>query len=546
MDPHRQPLPEIARTNVRAGAARLFIAACGLSLLLVPLFQHVLPSGDEWGLRAGPFADFTASVGNVGEGTAGESGAWDRFFGVNRALKQHMDDLERELERVSHVHEQAYPITQWLLLAYGGAGNERVYPGRGGWLYLRSGFDYLTGPPFLDPAVLERRRQGAPAWLPLPEPDPRPAILDFARQLARRGIHLLILPAPTKAMVHPEPLGGQLPAAADQGLQNPSFDAFRAQLEAAGITVFDPAPVVVRARRETGEDQFLRTDSHWSPEGLDAVASALADRIRGLDLPFAGAAGFRRRPRPVEDAGDLARILLLPPWQQVLTPQAANVQRVVSAAGRPWRSDPRAEILLLGDSFTNVYAQPDVGWGRGGGLAEQLSYHLGRPIDRLAINAGGASGTRRRLAEELAAGRDRLAGKQLVIFQFAVRELAVGDWQLVELLQRHADAAFVRHLDVQGTGGAGGQVALDLGGAGLGAPLGPDVDAQVEDAGGQGELDTQAAGSLLLPPENAALAGDELEGLLVDPLPAVEDRQSAFGDRGVQVDDQRSVGLALG
>ncbi len=351
-----------------------------------------------------------------------------------------MDDFERDLDRSSHIHEQAYPIVQWLLLACGSAGNETVYPGAGGWLYLRAGFDYLTGPPFLDPAVLRRRRLDAPAWQDPPEPDPRPAILDFAHQLEERGIRLLILPAPTKPMVHPEPLSAGLP---DEGLQNPSFETFRAELEAAGVAVFDPAPAMIGARRETGEDQFLRTDSHWSPSGLDTVASALANRIQGLGLAFTGpTVRWRRQARPHEGVGDLERILLLPPWQKLFAPQTAEAQRVVSATGKLWRSDPRAEILLLGDSFTNVYAQPDVGWGRGAGLAEQLSFFLERPVDRLAINAGGASGTRERLAEELlhsrasgatTTGRDRLAGKKLVVFQFAVRDLAVGDWQRVDI-----------------------------------------------------------------------------------------------------------------
>jgi alginate O-acetyltransferase complex protein AlgJ len=37
------------------------------------------------------------------------------------------------------------------------------------------------------------------------------------------------------------------------------------------------------------------------------------------------------------------------------------------------------------------------------------------------------------LAGELARGRDRLAGKKVVIWQFAERELAFGDWKLVSL-----------------------------------------------------------------------------------------------------------------
>jgi alginate O-acetyltransferase complex protein AlgJ len=427
-----RPLPESAHTDVRAGAARLYVGACLFSLLLVPLFQHLLPSGEEWGPRAGPFADLAAAVASLDAGAGVEEGqgAARRLLRVNRALKRHMDDFERQLERASAIHEQAYPFVQWLLLAYGGAGNETIYPGAGGWLYLRAGFDYLTGPPFLDPAALRRRRLAAPAWQAPPEPDPRPAILEFHRQLAERGIHLLILPAPTKPMVHPEPLSARL---SEEGLQNPSFRRFRDQLEAAGVTVFDAAEAMVRARRETGGEQFLRTDSHWSPEGLDAVARALAERIRGLGLAFTGpATPMSRQTQAIEGVGDLERTLLLPSWQRLFKPQTVETHWVDSAPGKPWRPDPRAEVLLLGDSFTNVYAQPDVGWGRGAGLAEQLSYFLERPVDRLAINAGGASGTRQRLADELLSGRDRLAGKKLVVFQFAIRDLAVGDWQVVE------------------------------------------------------------------------------------------------------------------
>ena len=66
-------------------------------------------------------------------------------------------------------------------------------------------------------------------------------------------------------------------------------------------------------------------------------------------------------------------------------------------------------------------------------LAEQLAVSLRRPVDKIAVNAGGAYGARERLVSELAAGHDRLAGKKIVIWQFAQRELAVGDWKLLPL-----------------------------------------------------------------------------------------------------------------
>jgi alginate O-acetyltransferase complex protein AlgJ len=82
-----------------------------------------------------------------------------------------------------------------------------------------------------------------------------------------------------------------------------------------------------------------------------------------------------------------------------------------------------------------------MGWGDSAGFAEHLSAALGRPLDRLVINAGGAHTTRQELVREMAAGRDRLAGKRVVIYEFAARELAVGDWRLFDLTQRAPQVA---------------------------------------------------------------------------------------------------------
>ncbi len=89
-----------------------------------------------------------------------------------------------------------------------------------------------------------------------------------------------------------------------------------------------------------------------------------------------------------------------------------------------------AEILLLGDSFSNVYSLNEMGWGEAGGFAEQLSYELKRPVDAIIRNDNGAYATREMLSQELASGNDRLAGKKVVIWEFAIRELAVGNWRV--------------------------------------------------------------------------------------------------------------------
>jgi alginate O-acetyltransferase complex protein AlgJ len=107
--------------------------------------------------------------------------------------------------------------------------------------------------------------------------------------------------------------------------------------------------------------------------------------------------------------------------------------RQVLDGKQPWRPDPTAEVLLLGDSFANIFSLEPMGWGEGAGLAEHLSLALGLPVDAITRNDAGSFATREMLAKELQRGNDRLAGKKLVIWEFASRELAFGDWKLIPM-----------------------------------------------------------------------------------------------------------------
>jgi alginate O-acetyltransferase complex protein AlgJ len=84
-----------------------------------------------------------------------------------------------------------------------------------------------------------------------------------------------------------------------------------------------------------------------------------------------------------------------------------------------------------------------MGWGEGAGFGEQLSYMLQRPVDLILQNDAGAFATREMLAKELVRGRDRLSGKKVLIWQFAARELASGDWKKISLeLQEKPESDF--------------------------------------------------------------------------------------------------------
>lgn len=417
----REAQRELTHTAVAPATAWALLAGALLPLLLVSAARL----GEE--VARAPFTAFAPAL----PGAVAVLGT-DGPVAADRTLLAAMETFETALEETSPLRARTLPVVQWLLTTWGGVGNETVYVGREGWLFYRPGVDYVTGPPFLDPQVLRRRALAGPSWEKRPQPDPRPALLDLAQQLRARDIDLLVLPVPSKAMIEP----GRFAAGAvrtgitDGALHNPSFAAFRADLEAAGIAVFDPTPLLL-TRQAAGQETFLHTDSHWHPAAMDAVAAAVAARLEGKDTGPPQA--WTRRSHAHQAQGDLATLLRLPPEQERYPPETVSLLPVTDEAGTPWAPDPAAAVLLLGDSFTNVFSQDDLGWGTGAGLAEQLSYHLGRGVDRIALNDGGATGSRRALARQLAGGEDRLAGKRVVVYQLAVRELAGGDWQLVPL-----------------------------------------------------------------------------------------------------------------
>ncbi len=125
-------------------------------------------------------------------------------------------------------------------------------------------------------------------------------------------------------------------------------------------------------------------------------------------------------------------MLKLPATQKVYPPEKVTIHQVIMGNAL-WRPSTNAEVLLLGDSFSNVFSVEAMGWGESAGFAEHLSLALHRPIDCILRNSDAAFATREILSTELARGHDRLAGKKLVIWEFAARELSFGNWKSLDL-----------------------------------------------------------------------------------------------------------------
>lgn len=426
---------DIGHTDISRRLAWFMIAAFLFTLIVPPTAQlayDLATRGERPNVDSCPSCGelfcLMSTVADSYKRTEGGSGA--RLLSANRQLLENIGTYEAHLEERSLLSRELLGPTQEWLTQYGGVGNERAFVGNEGWLFYRPEVEYLTGPGFLEPAFLSRRaRSGRERTAPT-QSDPRPAILEFRTQLAERGIRLIIMPTPGKPMIHPEKLSSRLEGF-EGPLQNSSFEQFQNEMERAGILVFDPSPALARRKRDSGDaDQFLRTDTHWTPAAMQFVAEELQRFLEQHSLvsPQAGIE-FRARSVAVTNLGDIATMLRLAVGQTLFPQEKVTVRQIVQDDEQLWQPDKSADILLLGDSFTNIYSLSEMNWGQSAGLAEQLSFLLRRPVDRLAQNDGGSHAVRQTLIQEIARGDDRLAGKRIVIWQFAARELASGDWK---------------------------------------------------------------------------------------------------------------------
>lgn len=340
---------------------------------------------------------------------------------------ENLRQIEKGIDDAAYPKAWVQPRMQLALTELGRVGNKLAVVGSDGWLYYTPGVMHVGGPGFMQRAVQEsREREALDAEAPTPiHADPFPAILGLQRALSDRGIRLVLLPMPDKAGLEPGALSGERGRAA--WASNPDYDRFLTALESAGVSVLDARK---SAPEDVGEPLYLQQDTHFTPAFMERIASDLAKLIEAVaELPRTAAAQFHAVEQRAERVGDLVDMLELPEEKGYFLPRAVNVHQVQNAKDEPWEPSETAEVLLLGDSFTNIFSLEGMGWGASAGLAAHLSLALQRPVDVIAQNDSGAFATRQTLSRELEAGQDRLAGKRVVVWEFAARELSVGDWK---------------------------------------------------------------------------------------------------------------------
>ena len=173
------------------------------------------------------------------------------------------------------------------------------------------------------------------------------------------------------------------------------------------------------ARTPIGRRKLCNTLWLCWPKSSAAVGGDGGERIE-LD----------RSSQIIHGLGDIVAMLKLPATSRLYPREAVTIHPVLRPDGKPWSADSRADVLVLGDSFFNIFSLEGMGWGASAGFVEQLSHALQRPIDAIIRNDAGALATRELLARNLPRSRS-FCGKRLVVWEFAVRELATGNWDFV-------------------------------------------------------------------------------------------------------------------
>jgi len=338
-----------------------------------------------------------------------------------RVLRVHRGEVDGEtiyearLETESRLAQWLRPAMQYAQFVLLGDLGDKTLQGRDGWFFYRPGLESLTQRIPVDAAA----------------DDPVTAILDFRNQLAARGIHLVVVPAPNKESIYPEKVS--LRAASLSLAVGTGTRSVLERLQDAGVEVIDLFNLYGRVKSGTapgpGSDVYLAQDSHWSPVGAELAAQAVANRLLDRGWIQLGDTEYATRIVSTERVGDVLRMLEVPRITDRVGAERVTCRQVIQAAtGQPYKDAAASEVLVLGDSFLRIYEQDEPG---GAGFVAHLARELRQPVTSI-VNDGGASTLVR---QELHRRPALLQNKRVVVWEFVERDLRLGieGWQRVPL-----------------------------------------------------------------------------------------------------------------
>jgi len=231
-----------------------------------------------------------------------------------------------------------------------------------------------------------------PAWGSLTEVDTAAVarntelIADAQHALAAAGIALQVLVLPDKALFYED----RLPDG--KRLGDPVRGRYALEVDGlskAQVPAID-ALQVLRQVRQGGQDVFYRSDQHWTQPAADAVATAVAAKVKEQVPVLAGQAGSGMvLGSEVKERrfGDLAELFLTDEQRKAIGRDTFTVRR--QAEQQSLLDDAPAPVHVTGHSMVQPYF----------GFPQKLSNLLDRPV---SVNPAGIG--------ELEAGQRRPLG----------------------------------------------------------------------------------------------------------------------------------------
>ncbi len=293
--------------------------------------------------------------------------------------------------------------------------------GKDGWLFQANELRFLSHESFWGEAAASVSRASKPEYA-----DPIPAIVSFHQALADRGISLILVPVPPKAVVFPDKIG----ESRDPVRYDAPSQAFYQELRGQGVNVLDLTDSFLARRESDAGPIYCKTDTHWSPRGAEVAAAAIAEQLQTQG--WAGAIAKQTYPTTQitrEITGDLVG--------DAATSKESLAFTLVGEA--PLASDDSSPVILMGDSHTLVFNDGMLHGDRAG-LADHLAKELGMPLDLSFRNKGsGSTHVRlslfRKQSTSRRGGVDYLADKKAVVWCFTAREFSesTSGWKVLPL-----------------------------------------------------------------------------------------------------------------
>lgn len=212
-----------------------------------------------------------------------------------------------------------------------GQGRHGVVVGNSGWLFTSEEFEQPRNP---KAAITKAARN----------------VVHIRDYLAKHDAKLVLVPLPAKADVYRRYLPGE-PLVNDM---RHTYEGFVKALKARGIPTVDTLPTLQSVRDD--RRAFLKTDTHWTPQGAKAVALQVGKALG----PLSGGMSFRLRDAgAVKFDGDLTKFITKARYMGLtgISPEKVELHRARQSSDGGgikdlFGKDETFPIVLVGTSYS--------------------------------------------------------------------------------------------------------------------------------------------------------------------------------------------------